>query len=206
MESLEGFVLAGGASSRMGTDKAGLQLNGHTFVECIAGALSAVTSIVKVVGTRTPGSASQLPNIKDVFEEWGALGGVHAALSACRAESALIVACDLPFVTGDLFVCLAGLRSGFDAVAPIQADGRPQPLCALYRVDACLAVAEKLIKSGERRPVSLLQSVRTRWVAFAELAHLDGASGFFDNINTPDDYARAREGHSKRKGLAGGTH
>jgi molybdopterin-guanine dinucleotide biosynthesis protein A len=190
MESLEGFVLAGGASSRMGTDKAQLLINGQTFVERIATALAVVTNVVNVVGSLEKESESQLVNVKDVFEKWGALGGLHAALSACRATWALVVACDLPFVTGELFSRLTGLRHDFEAVAPVQNDGRPQPLCAIYRVDPCLLTAEKLIKSGERRPVSLLQSVRARWVAFDELADLDGAYRFFDNINTPEDYAR----------------
>jgi molybdopterin-guanine dinucleotide biosynthesis protein A len=47
-----------------------------------------------------------------------------------------------------------------------------------------------MIESGERKPVALLQSVRTRWVQFAELADLPGAEDFFDNINTPQDYLR----------------
>ena len=125
---------------------------------------------------------------------------MHAALAACAAqcsaEWALIVACDFPLVTGELFVRLAGVREGFDAVAPIQSDSIPQPLCALYRVASCLTGAEELIKSGERKPIALLQSVRTRWVLFNELGHLKGADYFFDNINTPEDYVRV-----KKKGL-----
>jgi molybdopterin-guanine dinucleotide biosynthesis protein A len=118
---------------------------------------------------------------------------VHAALSACSAEWALIVACDFPLVTGELFTRLAGLGEDFDAVAPIQSDGIPQPLCALYRVRPCLPRAEQLIKSGERKPLALLQSLHTRWVSFAELSNLAGADRFFENINTPEDYARVRE-------------
>ena len=86
----------------------------------------------------------------------------------------------------------------FAAVAPVQNDGIPQPLCALYQVAACLSRANSLIQSGERKPIALLQSVRTRWVAAAELADLDGAGHFFDNINTPQDYTRAKQ---ERRGI-----
>jgi molybdopterin-guanine dinucleotide biosynthesis protein A len=133
-----------------------------------------------------------LQAVPDIHSRWGALGGVHAALSACGASWALVVACDFPFVTGELFQKLASLRADFEAVAPIQADSIPQPLCSLYRVEPCLALAEKLIKTGERKPIALLQSVRTRWVEFSELAGLENANSFFDNINTPADYARLR--------------
>jgi molybdenum cofactor guanylyltransferase len=102
----------------------------------------------------------------------------------------LVVACDLPRVKASLFHRLLSLRQDFDAVAPLQPDGRRQPLCALYCVAECLPRSSALIESGERKPVALLQSVSTRWVQFAELADLPGAEDFFDNINTPQDYLR----------------
>lgn len=193
LDAIEGFILAGGESRRMGTDKSRLFLGGQTFGERIAGELSAVTSSIKVVGSNT--AELKLPtNIQftpDVYPRWGALGGVHAALSACSASWALVVACDFPFVTSELFRSLASVRESFEAVAPIQADGIPQPLCSLYRVEPCLRLADQLIKSGERKPIALLQSVRTRWVLFSELSKLEGADCFLNNINTPEDFARA---------------
>ena len=120
-----------------------------------------------------------MTNVPDVHAQWGALGGLHAALSACSAAWAAVVACDLPFVTGDLFQRLALLRGDFDAVVPIQSDSRPQPLCALYRREPCLAQAEALIAIGERRPRALLAAVKTRWVKPAELEDLAGAVNFF---------------------------
>jgi molybdopterin-guanine dinucleotide biosynthesis protein A len=203
MTLIEGFILIGGRSRRMGTDKARLMLGGQTFVEKIAVELLAVTPLVTIVGGTTSNAVggtppaaelktqnSKLKTISDVYPNWGALGGVHAALSACRAEWALTVACDFPFVTRELFARLLSLRADFDAVAPIQRDEIPQPLCTLYRVQPCRERAEELIKTGERKPVALLQSVRTRWVTFSEIVDLDGAHYFFDNINTPEDYAR----------------
>jgi molybdopterin-guanine dinucleotide biosynthesis protein A len=197
MDSIAGFILAGGESRRMGTDKSRLVLDGQSFVERIAGELSAVAWSVSIVGSgpdvSQPSARTNLPKVSDVYPHWGALGGVHGALSACSAAWALVVACDFPFVTRELFARLQSLGEGFEAVAPIQSDGIPQPLCALYRAEPCRERAEQLIKSGERKPVALLQSVETRWVSFAELASLKGADHFFDNINTPEDYARLGE-------------
>jgi molybdenum cofactor guanylyltransferase len=198
MESIEAFILAGGASRRMGTDKSQLLINGQTLTQGIAETLCKIAGTVTIVGRSfdDPGVKS----IEDLYPQWGALGGVHTALSACRADWALVVACDMPFVSSDLFARLASRRGLFEAVAPVQPDGRPQPLCAIYRVSPCLATAEKLIQSGERRPLTLLQSVRTRWVTFGELDDLPGASAFFDNMNTPEDYSRAQsKGESLHK-------
>ena len=191
-DEIEGFILTGGRSRRMGTDKSQLLFQGQSFVERIADQLFPVTQSVKLVGDNS-GASLPLQTVPDIYSQWGALGGLHAALSACSSSWALIVACDFPFATSELFRKLASLRSDFEAVAPIQADGIPQPLCSLYRIQPSLKLAEELIKSDERKPVALLQSLRTRWVLFSELSQLAGAKNFFNNINTPEDYARLRE-------------
>jgi molybdopterin-guanine dinucleotide biosynthesis protein A len=191
METVEGFILIGGQSSRMGTNKALLKVEGQTLVSHVAGALRGVTSAISLVGGGTADHWPDLKKVPDVYDRWGALGGLHAALSAATADWAFVIACDLPFVTASLLAFLSDARAGFDAVAPIQRDDIPQPLCALYRITPCMERASKLIDSGERRPIALLQSVRTRWVNFSEIANLEDADRFFVNINTPEDFARA---------------
>src|SRR6266446_5354123 len=159
MLDVEGFILVGGRSSRMGTDKSHMQFDGQTSVERIAAELRSITPRISLVGTDRAGFDPDLRIIPDTHEQWGALGGIHAALGACVADWALIVACDLPFVTRDL----------------------------------CLLEAEKLIASGEHTPRALLANVKTRWVRSAELIDLPGAEDFFFNVNTPQDYERAKQ-------------
>jgi molybdopterin-guanine dinucleotide biosynthesis protein A len=192
MLELDGFILLGGASSRMGTDKARLSLGGKQFVERIAEQLATVTATVKVVGDGESARSFKWKNVPDVFPNWGALGGLHSALAASQIDWALIVACDLPFVTGELFVRLASHRENFDAVIPVQADGRPQPLCGLYRSVKCAPIARELIESGERRPRELLQKIKTRWIRPEELSDIEGSADFFMNINTPEEFERAK--------------
>jgi molybdopterin-guanine dinucleotide biosynthesis protein A len=190
---MEAFILAGGASSRMGTDKSQLLIERQTFTERIAETLLQVADSVTLVG----GLASNFPRVADIYPQWGALGGIHAALTACQSDWAIVVACDLPFVSGELFSFLARLCLDHDAVVPIQQDGRPQPLAALYRVDPCLQRATELIEAGRRRPLHLLEAVNTRWVEFDELTNLTQSERFFVNINTPSDYDEAIRGHSR---------
>jgi molybdopterin-guanine dinucleotide biosynthesis protein A len=195
MKPCQAFILAGGASSRMGTDKSQLLFERQTFTERIADTLRKVTDSVTVVGRTL--SDSSLPSVPDVYPQWGALGGLHAALTAATREWAIVVACDLPFVTSELFSHLATLRLDHDAVVPIQPDGRPQPLAAFYRVEPCRRRATELIEMGQRRPLDLLETVKTRWVAFDEIRNLDQSERFFVNINTPSDYDEAIRGHSR---------
>ena len=186
ISQLQAFILAGGQSRRMGRDKSQLTLENQTFTDRIAQTLLQITDSVTLVGSRQ--TNLRYPSVPDVFPAWGALGGLHTALAACRTEWAIVVACDLPFVTTELFHYLASLRESHDAVVPLQSDGRPQPLSSLYRIEPCLQRATELIEAGKRRPLDLLELVNTRWVPFTELTNLDQAQKFFVNINTPDDY------------------
>src|SRR5438552_12791211 len=195
MLDVEGFILVGGRSSRMGTDKSRLQFGRQTSVERIAAELRPLTTRISLVGPSRADFGPDLRIVPDTHRQWGALGGIHAAFGACVSDWALIVACDLPFVTRDLCSRLLTLsqEESPDAVVPIQPDGRPPPLCALYRRVSCLPEAEKLIASGEHTPRALLANVQTRWVRPEELIDLPGAENFFFNVNTPEDYERAKQ-------------
>ncbi|HEX5702772.1 MAG TPA: molybdenum cofactor guanylyltransferase [Pyrinomonadaceae bacterium] len=193
MFDVQGFILVGGASRRMGQDKAQLRLGAQTILERIAAELSPVTSSVTLVGSPEAYAGHSLPTVPDVYEKWGALGGIHAALSAAKTDWIIVIACDLPFVKRDLFEWLKSfVADSIDSIVPMQADGRPQPVCALYRRETCLPEIERLISAGEHTPRALLANVRTRYVEFSELGDLRGAENYFLNLNTPGDLERAR--------------
>ena len=101
---------------------------------------------------------------------------------------------DLPFVTADLFRRLLALRQEAvpDAIVPLQSDGIPQPLCALYRTATCLQLARQAIAAGAHSPRALLDQVATRYVEFQTLADLPRAAHFFFNVNTPENFAEAQ--------------
>lgn len=192
MLDVEAFILVGGRSSRMGKDKAGLRFGERTAVALIAASLQVVAPTIRSVGGVVPASEG-LENIADAHPQWGPLAGIEAALGNSHSEHCLIVACDLPFVTAKLFERLIGLADHWDAIVPMQSDGRPQPLCAIYRRTPCLAVARKAIADGEHSPRALLDQIQTRYVSFAELSDLDGSEYFFFNVNTPENYERAQQ-------------
>jgi len=201
MDQFEAFILAGGASSRMGVDKSQLLIGNKSLTQHIANTLFNVSTSVTIVG-RQPEDA-RFKSAMDVYPHWGALGGLHGALHACKSEWAFVVACDLPLITSELITRLANERNDNEAIVPIQQDGRPQPLCAFYRVDPCLERATELIEKGLRRPLDLLENVKTRWLAFSELDDLAQSQNFFVNINTPEDYYEAIQKSAVHKNLSG---
>jgi molybdenum cofactor guanylyltransferase len=199
---IDGFVLVGGKSSRMKTNKFALCLEGVTFAERAVAALQKVAArrVSFIIGASQKDEIAGLlpldvPRIADVFPHKAAPGAIYTALVNCKSEWAAILACDYPFVTADLFLRLAEIADSADesaaAIAPVQPDGRVQPLCALYRIDDCLGIAKQLLVSDKIPPARrLLENVATRLVSFEELADLKGAKKFFINVNTPDDFRR----------------
>lgn len=203
MIDLEAFVLVGGLSRRMGTPKHKLMfetmtatMTTTTMAERIARTLEAVTAhpvrLVVHGDEALDPRLAHIAHVEDVYAERSALTAVHAALAHATLAWVAVVACDLPFVTSDLFARLASLRSGYDTVVPVDEAARTQPLCALYRPAACLSMATALLDAGEHRAGALIESVTTRFVTHDELADLDAATQFFFNVNTPQDYERAR--------------
>src|SRR5262249_3357492 len=138
-------------------------------------------------------------------EHLGPLGGIHTALAHCGAgESALILACDLPFITTEFlsFLCdvhqtqnpqSASAQSGRNPqsiTVPLDQSGRLQPLAAIY--DQSLeATVEQMLAANELRVDLLYSRVSTRQVGFFEFAHLRDAERFFINVNTPEEYRGA---------------
>jgi molybdopterin-guanine dinucleotide biosynthesis protein A len=191
MFDVQGFILVGGASSRMGVDKAQLRFGEQTSVELIATALQSVTQFVTTVGWPHQ-RLEAFSNIPDRRLNWGPLAGIEAALREAKSQYCAIVACDFPFVTGALFERLLVCSHDSDVVVPLQSDDRPQPLCAIYRVRTCLPAAEAAIAEDEHSPRALIDRVRTRYLPFSELSDLERSEHFFFNLNTPENYERAQ--------------
>src|SRR5437588_12756552 len=96
MFDVEGFILVGGQSSGMGSDKSQLMFGQRTGVAHIAAALRVLTPRIKLVGARDQDSSAELQNVPDTYERWGALGGIQAALALAQHGRARIVACGPP--------------------------------------------------------------------------------------------------------------
>jgi len=110
-----GIVLAGGASRRMGRDKAFLELDGRTLIEVVVERMARVCAEVLVVASDArpyAGLGAQL--VEDRFHGVGVLGGLHAGLEAAAYELTLAVGCDMPFLNPDLLRAFAGWAEGFD--------------------------------------------------------------------------------------------
>ncbi len=198
-----GFIQSGGRSSRMGQDKSWLELEGRPMIERVVAAARPVVERLGIIinaanlQTERYEKLAEAWNAKllfDLHEHLGPLGGIHTALAHCSAhESALILACDLPFITPEFLSLLFEIHRNDDpksVTVPLDQSERLQPLAAIY-AQSCRATIEQMLSAKEFKVDLLYSRVPTRVVNSAEFAHLPNAQRFFININTPEDYRTA---------------
>ena len=194
------FILAGGRSTRMGSDKAFLRLGRITLLEHLISTAKEVCQTVALIGDKTRLRPYGWV-IEDEFEGQGPLAGIHAALTSTSAEELnLFLAVDMPSVTAPLLKYLLNVAEETGSVVTVPyANGFSQPLCAVYRRQFA-TVAEEALKAGQNRIEALFSKVATRGVEETELEKLGFAPSEFDNVNTPEDWDRMQ----RRLGAAHG--
>ena len=178
-----GFVLAGGRSSRMGTDKALLPVRGRTMLEHMAAQVLAAAGNVTIIADPARYSRFGLPVVADQRQGCGPLGGIVTALGVSEQPWNLITACDMPDLDAPFLIGLLdqafGLRDPCDCVAPLGPAGL-EPLCAVYHRDAMpklrAALDRKILKMR-----TVIASLETHLVAVADPRR-------FRNVNTPGDW------------------
>ncbi len=187
---MTGVVLAGGKSSRMGTNKALLSFGGQRLIERIISALRLLFPEVLIIGG-TPGPYDDLGVrvVPDRIPEKGSLGGIYTAVAAASSPHAFVMACDMPFFNSPLVRHMQDLAAEADIVIPRSPDGL-QPLHAIYG-KACLPHMEETIRSGDFRIIRFFPKVRVREVGPEVLAALDLEGLAFLNTNTPGEFAEA---------------
>lgn len=186
--TISAAVLAGGASSRMGRDKAFAKIRGVAAAARIAQLLGDLFEEVLLVGGEPPREAPGR-RVADPEGPTSALRGLTSALDAAAGERVLVVATDLPLVTRALLLALVAWPEA-DAVVPRTDDGC-HPLCALYRRDTALPVARSRLAAGELKLSGLLDALDTRYLDGRDLEQVDPEGIALINVNTPEDLARA---------------
>jgi molybdenum cofactor guanylyltransferase len=171
----------------MGSDKALLPFHGDPLARFLAGLVERAAGRVVLVGNPAIASMVGYPAIPDRYPGEGPLGGILTALEHTESDWNLVVACDMPGLSAEF---LAGLldeaeRSEAGALVPAGPGDRPEPLCAVYhrRLRAPLSLA---FARGVRKIMAALEEEAAMEVRRFPVAE----AGFFQNVNTPEDWAR----------------
>jgi molybdopterin-guanine dinucleotide biosynthesis protein A len=183
--------LSGGKSSRMGRPKAWLEFDGRPLLAHLVERMLRVfpeAVVVAAPGQELPETAARV-----VFDESpgeGPVAGMVVGLKAVMQPFAFVTSCDVPFLDPNVARYLLGIARAGDVAVP-EWEGRLNPLQAVYRTSVQPLLAAQLAE-GRRRPVDLYDRVRTTIAREAELRALDPEGRTFLNMNTPEEYERAK--------------
>jgi molybdenum cofactor guanylyltransferase len=174
-----GAVLCGGASRRMGADKATFPVKGMAMARRVANALveARCSPVVAIGGDSTRLARLGLDYIADEFPGEGPLGGILTALSV--GSPAAVLACDLPNVRAATVIALVEALGDHDAA--VAHSDRAEPLCAVWSDRAASALRAQF-QSGERAVHRAIFGLDIAWVTVSP--------SDLRNINTPDDLGR----------------
>lgn len=188
------IILAGGRSSRMGTDKALLPLPNapnSTFLAHLAATLSSLCDEIILVARDEAQAAlyrvadAGIRIITDKVPDNGPLMGIYSGLRTIQAAKALVIAVDMPFVQAALVSMLLA-RANADAITVPVVHATPQVLFAIYP-RSLLPLIETTIAQGRRDPRSLLAHAPVQYIDEAQLRVVDPQLRSFININTPEE-------------------
>lgn len=184
---MTGIVLAGGKSTRMGKNKAFLELDGKPLIEKNLALLESLFSEV-LISSNTPELYRSYGEkvVQDQYSGSGPFGGLQACLEEARAEYAFFVACDIPLLDPELIRFMASLTEGYECVVPRTEDGL-HPLFAFYH-KSCLPKIEDFLKVGHFKVIDLIPLLSVRYVEEKELARFGVPRLLMCNVNTPEEW------------------
>ncbi|MGE0865138.1 MAG: molybdenum cofactor guanylyltransferase [Vicinamibacterales bacterium] len=193
--TISGIVLCGGQSRRMGMDKAALPFGDETLLQRAVRVAGTVAGKVIIVARgdqeliREDFRGVPVRIVHDAVADQGPLAGLAAGLSASATGISIVIACDMPLIRTAVLQRLIDELGEADACVAV-VDGRPSPLCAVYR-SAVAGAATELLAGGERRVTALLDRVQTKRVDAAVFRDIDPDLDSFASCNTPDAYRQA---------------
>jgi molybdopterin-guanine dinucleotide biosynthesis protein A len=203
VSDIAAFILAGGASKRMGRDKASLTLGGKTLLERALGLVNSITRDVAIIGNAAKfGGYGRI--IEDIYPGCGPLGGIHAALRQTRAELNLMLALDTPFIEEKFLHFLVSTARECGSVVTVpRTQGQRHPLCAVYRRDF-VSLCEEALARGQNKIDRLFAGIEIRMIDEEEMIRLKFSPQMFRNLNTPEEWNEAQMAWNQEKNNEGG--
>lgn len=189
-DSVSVAIMAGGKSSRMGTDKSFIRLSGRPMIEHVLEEVSDLGNELIIIANEPANYQHlDLPTYADIIPDKGPLGGLYTALFRSSKPHVLVVACDMPWLNQGLLNYMISIREQADAIVPMWRE-HPEPLHAIYSQD-CLPAIESRLSDGELQMVSFYELIRVHYVEKSKIVRFDPGGRSFANVNTPKDLEEA---------------
>ncbi len=193
------IILAGGKSSRFGWSKALETIGGKSLIQWVVDRLAKISTEIIMVTAQGDCFASlamtypslRIKMVSDIYSGKGPLGGIYAGLAALADSRAVVVGCDMPFLSAALLDYMTRLSPMVDVVIP-RVGKWVEPLCAVYSKN-CLVPIQRLLERNELRISELFNMAKVKYVEEHEINKFDPEHLSFFNINTQADLDEARK-------------
>ena len=179
--SITGIILAGGKSSRMGSDKGMLKLNGKMFIEYVIDALKPIVDDIIIVSNNPDYNQFRCQRFEDKIKDSGPLAGLYSGLKYSKTEYNLVLSCDIPMITTEVLCNLISTDYENYEVTQIQSNNKTMPLIAIYKKE-CMYECLELLKQNERRLRVAVNQFNTKTILID--SRFDQ---FVKNVNTIED-------------------
>ena len=192
-----GIILAGGKSSRMGTDKGLQELCGKPLISYTIEVLSELCSTILISTSSDAYQSLGYTTIADEIPGIGPMGGIYSALKQSKTEKNLVLSCDLPFTSMELLSYILNQTEGYQVAVPWQGNQHYEPLCAYYNLSVLGQMRAFIQKENYKLPdlfkeISINKLIINNGLNFYE-DHL------FFNVNSKHDLATAENLINSRK-------
>ncbi len=185
--NITGIILAGGKSSRMGTDKGFVIYKNKAFIQHIIEAINPLVDDIIIVSNNPDYDIFRLNRINDLIENAGPLAGVYTGLHFTTTENNLVVSCDVPLINSETLSLLIDEIDRESDVVQLESQGKTMPLIATYKKQ-CATTFYTLLNEGERRLRVALNQLIVKTIILDK-----DQEKFTKNINTPIDLSEVEK-------------
>lgn len=180
---VNGIILAGGKSSRMGSDKGLIHLNGKPMIQYIIETMESLNLPILIIANNEEYLKFGYPVYPDLIPELGPVGGIYTALSKTNASKNIIVSCDTPFVS-KLLLELLIIESENEMVTVAEYENRIHPLIGVYDKNA-LEVFRNSIEKNQLKMQLINKELNVKIIPLTGETDLNAM--VFNNINTKEE-------------------
>jgi molybdopterin-guanine dinucleotide biosynthesis protein A len=187
-ENITGILLAGGKSSRMGSDKGFLKFQGSTFAERIIKVLKPLVNDIIIVSNNSDYDTFGHRRVEDIIKDSGPLAGLYTGLYHSKTQYNLVLSCDVPLLNSKVLNILLEGIDDVSEVIQLKSKDSTLPLIAIYKKQ-CLHRCLELLQNGERRLQVAVEGFKTKTISLDT-----GLEKYVKNINTMEQFKSMENG------------
>lgn len=190
--NMTGVILAGGKSSRLGQNKAFIEIGGKRIIDRQIDLLKGICKEIIIVCKNTPEFSDLTCSVvKDIVDYPSPLAGIYTSLKVAIYEKCFVLACDMPFLNRALIEYQMEISDKFDVVVP-RPSGDYEPLHTVYSKN-CIPYIEDMFAKKKFKILDFYSRVRLKEITEDEIKRFDPKMLSFVNVNTRDDLERIKD-------------